>query len=754
MSQLVKRPRFTVLAVFFMLMLVLVVGRWARASEVLIHHIPSKQMTGNLATDGWVGLARIVRSNVYFNLDAWNPRNRRWEPSILPMKALKKERLVWAGAETQLPDVVSDSVRRWDFPSSVPMEIRISGVARLIDAQHPGADGVCVTIQRESLSGDMTVLWGGESGGVVGAGDLLSHDLLLTAFPGDKFLFLVSARRNHRSDTTEWKLDLALSAAPITQHLASDAFGEVATSPHGSAWEFVGRQVDTGENFSLVFNAGGWWGMPDEFGEPWVRIYSDRQHPGRNWDSVRRWTYSGRRKVEARISGGVSLFTEDARGYDGVVMAVRKTNVVLGTDEVLWKRDLNGRPGSTFLLHSTVTSLSPGDQISFVVNAGEARNTRFDSLGWNPLIRLYRPIHVALSNTEESLRVGRRETVVTKAERDRKGVPAWPDGLIGVLRSGSETSFFSANSARMAHSGGTLKDPLRTVHDPEIEILGLPSDVEYAAGGPIFYLPDRNGAELTLLFYYAEIYPIGDIRLYHAKLGLAVRRPDGSFDNLGYIFEPEFVGPDQVALAGFGSFLVHTDPLDGVKYFYIYTKDTLGNGFAVNLTVARAPYEEVLSAAELGGTVEWFKYRVDSGGKGRFDQPGLGNFPSSSILPPRPVVRVASVSYNVFLDKYLMAATVHDEDFVFNGNINVFLYSSSDGVNWTKLQQIEDDGFESFYCTLIGTGEDPNVTGRDFYVYYTRSVIGGVDGFLRWQDADLVRRRLTVRRFPVGFTEK
>jgi hypothetical protein len=65
--------------------------------------------------------------------------------------------------------------------------------------------------------------------------------------------------------------------------------------------------------------------------------------------------------------------------------------------------------------------------------------------------------------------------------------------------------------------------------------------------------------------------------------------------------------------------------------------------------------------------------------------------------------------------------------------------TSTDGISWTKRQPLDTTDVENFYPTLFDNG--PSERGCELVVFYTASETGG---FQRWQDARLMRRRLTL----------
>jgi hypothetical protein len=101
-----------------------------------------------------------------------------------------------------------------------------------------------------------------------------------------------------------------------------------------------------------------------------------------------------------------------------------------------------------------------------------------------------------------------------------------------------------------------------------------------------------------------------------------------------------------------------------------------------------------------------------------------------------PTTNWSSVSYNSYLHQYVMAVAQTT-----GSNVNLYLTSSTDGINWGPRQLLVASSGESFYPSLIGLGANPQITGQTFDVDYTSSQLGG---FNRWTDAALMQISVTV----------
>lgn len=321
--------------------------------------------------------------------------------------------------------------------------------------------------------------------------------------------------------------------------------------------------------------------------------------------------------------------------------------------------------------------------------------------------------------------VSSQELMYSRADLRSKNLLYWPDGNIGVVKRADQSIFLAANGPKPAKTMGSLDDVAAIVANRAITIRGLPNTYSYAAGGPVYR--DINSGAL-LLFYHAERNRQNNYRMFYSSIGMAISYDNGaSFNNLGEIVTAnvsyDYGSPDIVELGG-ATFAVKGE------YFYLYFRDYLTSGAVNHLAVARALISDVVRAAYVGKTANWYKYY-----SGHFSEPGLGGL-SSYLEKNNPGTRWMSVSYNTYSNTFLMVAAQ-----TLKGNTNLYLTTSADGINWEKRKQIEQEIGESFYPTIMSIDADPLYSGQSFYVYYTHSDIGG---FERWKDAELARRLIRL----------
>lgn len=320
--------------------------------------------------------------------------------------------------------------------------------------------------------------------------------------------------------------------------------------------------------------------------------------------------------------------------------------------------------------------------------------------------------------------VGNAEIIYSKSKRSKAGGKYWPDGNLGVVANGDGTyDFYGANARKPVQTTGTLLDPGDT--KKSVKITNVPKGAyDYLAGGPVFEDP-YSGARLMI--YHAEIHQKSKKNFY-SVLGLAVSTdPEHrEFRDLGTIIRPNL--PSGLAEVGGGSFAV----VDG--HLNVYYKDWLANGLTAEVAVARAPMAELLTNALNGKSTSFTKYY-----NGAWSQPGIGGL-ASHLETVNPANSWLSVSYNNYLNQVVLVSSQWSGD---GGDL--YMATSSDGVNFSDRQPIAVDPGEQFYPSIIGTGPNPQITGQSFYVYYTDSK-KGIWG--RWKDAELRRREITLTSPP------
>lgn len=336
---------------------------------------------------------------------------------------------------------------------------------------------------------------------------------------------------------------------------------------------------------------------------------------------------------------------------------------------------------------------------------------------------------------------------------------AWSDTPLGVVRAreGDGYLFFGSDggchqncnaNAKDSRWGsitktvGTLDNPLgQPATEPPYEFVfsassNLPPRIDYVGGGPVYRVPEGEPGAGNLLIVYHSERPANP---FWSWLGLARSTDEGkTWQDMGRI-----IGGTQNYSAqgwldiGDGGLVPVTDAATSQKYFYIYfpqgcfINSTTPCGDFTYLSVARAPYEQLLTAAflqEPASVTELFHKYYD----GQWNQPGLTG--KASELFPGVTGETdgdPEVAWSSYLNGFVAV--------VDNGQY-IALGESADGLYWPPMQKILGRSPETpvlAYADLVGLGDDPGILGQTFYVYFTEWPTGA-----SWDPA--IIKRLTV----------
>ena len=322
---------------------------------------------------------------------------------------------------------------------------------------------------------------------------------------------------------------------------------------------------------------------------------------------------------------------------------------------------------------------------------------------------------------------------------------AWPDTPIGVLKTSDGYEFFGSDGglhSRELWEGewfgnnkyGSITRTLGTLDnllgaDAPIDMTIRPNpdpavnpyypSYNYMGGGPVYRVPEgMPGAGNLLLVYHAEINTVST-QSFYSVLALAKSTDNGlTWTDLGEIIRVNQAYRDDLDGFDIGDPPLAVSP-DG-KYFYIYFRDWLANGTThwgntITLaSVARAPIAEVFAEA-FGPKPHAALFQKYYAGDWRV-QPGIGGF-STDLNPTAPYAGELQVAYNSDLKRYVM---IIDEGVL-------FAYAESiDGLHWTTPVLLHQfSGEPNTYVMPVGTGEDPHILGKQFYLFYTYGGAGG-----------------------------
>lgn len=329
-------------------------------------------------------------------------------------------------------------------------------------------------------------------------------------------------------------------------------------------------------------------------------------------------------------------------------------------------------------------------------------------------------------------RVGPTEVVVDDGARRDAGLEWWPDGTVGFAEVDGVAWAFAADGPRAVRWPLGPDRFLGTAPRP-VRIEGLPDDLDYAAGGPVFTAPDG----LLVLFVHEEVHPGGEAMDFWSAIGLAASLDGGAtFTYLGRVVAPQIdAGAPQRRLlteVGGAPFAVVGEHL------HLYFRETAADGRARNLGVARAPVAEVVPAARAGRASPWTKL-----GEHGWDEPGLGGL-ARELLPAGPPPRWFDVVHLTRHDRYLLVCS--------DGMVDHWSYvvvESPDGVAWGAPAHLAEPsvGPELLYLSVVGP--DParpwEADGDEVHLYRTRTEHAGAR---RWDEARLERLVLTYRPPP------
>ncbi|WP_117209126.1 hypothetical protein [Allorhizocola rhizosphaerae] len=327
--------------------------------------------------------------------------------------------------------------------------------------------------------------------------------------------------------------------------------------------------------------------------------------------------------------------------------------------------------------------------------------------------------------------VGAAEVAVSDETRDRLGRNGWPDSGMGVERTESGHYRFHTPDAfggtgpvnqRNIVSEGTLENPVAHGVIAAAPLKGVPEGYQWAGGGPIWRSPDGTVLKILHLERYAA-------NMFYAELHLGTHDPaTGVTTYLGPLVRPTVdfataASLGQIADVGMSSLTL----IDG--YLYVYFPDFYldGSGRPMNtaLSVARARAEDVVRAAKAGTVTPWHKYH-----NSMWNSPGVGG--ASTDLQPGQSMLWAPHAVRTVDGGVIVVAPINERE--------VVMTTSRDGVHdWSpRVPLFRDPDRYNAYVTVVGTGSDPSLVDKDFFVYHTQFM--GMEP--NWSNVQLVRHRV------------
>jgi hypothetical protein len=337
---------------------------------------------------------------------------------------------------------------------------------------------------------------------------------------------------------------------------------------------------------------------------------------------------------------------------------------------------------------------------------------------------------------QEKFTVGEPQTVITSDQMHELDLKL--DAGIYSIKDGEEIKWFGSNLFwDVLYAIGPKDNPLESVvhtrapylNMPDAHSYDSPSDMGDHTWGNCIWIGNlcRNPENGHIIaFNHIEYNPregMADERgnrspdyFYHA---LTISRDGGeTFEWCGYTTSPnltyetwlEHWFPKNIPCGNMGNCNYITK--DG--YFYVYYTDTheSADTMVTGVAVARCKIEDVFQAAENNQVAPWKKYY-----NGAWNEPGMGGKFTPLNIPPKGYMH-GDAAYNSYLDKYAMITLSYDrlEDDQFSGA--VLISFSEDGITWSDWQDVRRDGHWHVYPTIISTGDDNEVIGKYFWIYY------------------------------------
>ena len=331
--------------------------------------------------------------------------------------------------------------------------------------------------------------------------------------------------------------------------------------------------------------------------------------------------------------------------------------------------------------------------------------------------------------------VGEPETVISH-ERMKEVNIRGVDGSIYALNANGQWKWLCTNLVKIVCSTGPRDNPFDDIV-AQSELAGLPDAYTNTAFG--FAADHRWGDGPTLANAYYDPERGNILGFIHTewtlesqdgtyfRLGLAISKDGGrSFRWCGHIIEPELSydtwfnhwrggkvgGHHAMANIGLANYVIK----DG--YFHLYYADARDepDTFIQGTAVARAKVDDVLAAADELQTSPWHKYH-----DGGWDESGRGGGKFTPLnIEPKGYLH-GDAAYNSYLDQYVLVTrygkhTGPDGSRLKRGEIMISF--SKDGINWNEWQTVHADDHLHDYPSIISMGDDNEVLGKSFWVYY------------------------------------
>jgi hypothetical protein len=378
----------------------------------------------------------------------------------------------------------------------------------------------------------------------------------------------------------------------------------------------------------------------------------------------------------------------------------------------------------------------------------------------------------------------------------------FPDGTLGfVRRPGTGDPYYILGAGgRLGGAGGDARlppgsyaftgtlDSLKAVSGPS----GRPDfkltvgsrqpspdsadfDRDYAGGGPTYVLPAAGGPRTVGSVCGAGKSPSDGVwlQIYHGEFrlqppqglpayggsGMAVSCDGGAtFNKIGQILSPhvsrqEFLAANRASglwadggMVEANSRGIHSCPTSicndhSGQYFYlVFTDHNSTAERFTGLSLARVPAPDLLGALREGRAPSFRKYFNPAGtldfDADHFTEPALGGRSTPVLFTVGQHMNTPGVIYDTALQQYVVFYQANQKQLV--------LRTSKDLLNWSDPEvtyQVDADSERHvYYPSLTGDGQDPQMAGRNLYLFFlVRDTTG--HGF---HNPQLLRQKITV----------
>lgn len=293
---------------------------------------------------------------------------------------------------------------------------------------------------------------------------------------------------------------------------------------------------------------------------------------------------------------------------------------------------------------------------------------------------------------------------------------------------------------RPAEMNGRWPQPSMVSGERERSPDGSDFDRDYAGGGPTYPLRDpRTNQAVLLLLYHGEYHATAQGDLFYGASGLAVSTNTGdSFTKIGEILSPHMMRADFFARQTMGGVtadgsLVEADANGNAigpgtapddRYYYAVFSDRKDFSAKQNLAIARIKEADLMDAIAQRRTPHFMKFFSPAGIGGdaaaHFAEPGVGG-QSTYIVSENAYDATPGVYYDSDLGRFVLCYDM--------GQQNVVLRTASNLLHWSDPVIVANppanSGTKIFYPSLVGTGADPTILGKEFYLYYLQRQMPG-----------------------------